>query len=45
MDDDGHDIPASWKQMAATGTDAEQIAEHAVALWHGICDALSPIIG
>lgn len=45
MHDDGNEIPASWGPMAATGADAGQIADHAVALWRGISSALSPIIG
>jgi len=31
--------------MAATGTDAGQIAVHATALWQGISEALAPVIG
>lgn len=45
MHDDGNEIPASWERLAARGADAGQIAEHAIALWRGMSDALSPIIG
>lgn len=45
MHDDGNKIPASWGQLAATGADAGQIAEHATALWRDMSVALSPIIG
>jgi hypothetical protein len=42
---DGNEIPASWERLAARGADAGLIAEHAVALWRGMNEALSPIIG
>lgn len=42
---DGNEIPASWERLAARGSDASEIAEHAVALWRGMNNALSPIIG
>lgn len=45
MHDDGNEIPASWERLAARGADAGQIAEHAVALWRGMSEALFPIIG
>lgn len=45
MHDDGKEIPASWKQLASAGADSGEIAEHAIALWRGISEALSPIIG
>lgn len=45
MHDDGNEILASWGRMAATGADAGQIADQAVALWRDISTALSPIIG
>ncbi|AND70114.1 hypothetical protein ATSB10_26600 [Dyella thiooxydans] len=45
MHHDGNEIPASWGKMAAAGTDAGQIAEHAVVLWRGVSAALSPIVG
>lgn len=45
MHADQNEITASWAQIAAAGADAGQIAEHAISLWHGISDALAPIIG
>ena len=42
---DGNEIPASWERLAIRGADAGEIAEHAIALWRGMSDALSPIIG
>lgn len=45
MHADENEIPALWERMAAGGADAGQIAEQVIALWRGISDALSPIIG
>lgn len=42
---DGNEIPTSWERLASEGADAGEIAEHAIALWRGISEALSPIIG